>query len=660
MSKQKKESLIVTLDTETYNGLLGKLKRIAIYALGKVYYGYQFSDVEPVLLNLAKIYNVHIYIHNAEFDIRKIEELFSGDKIRWKKSLFINGKVTTLACKDYTIHDSFKILPESLEKLSGKKGFDVEHGKVDLWDEVQKAYPHQYKDKVDFLDRCDKDNELFVRYLGYDVISLYEVIQKFIQTLGMDTDDFVKCPSIASISRWVFKHGYMGVPFKIDGNAKTDYEMLCSYKWDSNLYVEDFIRTAYCGGRVEVFKIKLDKKGYHYDVNSLYPYVMRNMPEYPIGKPEYTEKPALAEQMYNNWKRTKIGLGFVRARVFVPYQHIPPLPVKKQKLCFPCGEIEGTWTYEELEYAEKECGVIIREFIAGCHFDQTYPVFKNFIDTFYKLKEDATINGNAALRSVSKFTMNVGYGYTGMRRDDKTSIDDYKNIGKYAPEDIRFCDPDLGYIEVPTEVKAEYIQCQVAAYVTSRARLVLLKALRDVEKRGGEVYYCDTDSIVSSIEFSPSIVHPSHLGYWDCESKPVKALYLKAKVYTELIYDNDKYTLNKKFKGVSRETLKDKDFNFYKYLYDKLCSNDDKYVIVEKNRTLLRSILWMKKQGLDAGYYETRSKKMNLQTMDKRIMYYKDNYTEPLYFNTIVDFNNFNFNKITPEVEYDLTRGGHR
>ena len=79
---------------------------------------------------------------------------------------------------------------------------------------------------------------------------------------------------------------------------------------------------------------------------------MRDMPEYPIGKPQYTEKPALAKHFYESWKQNKIGLGFVNCRVFIPMQHIPPLPVKMGKLCFPCGEVYGTWTYEELEYAE--------------------------------------------------------------------------------------------------------------------------------------------------------------------------------------------------------------------------------------------------------------------------------------------------------------------
>ena len=45
MKKQKPVKLF-TLDTETYNGLFGGLKRIAIYDGNKVIYGYTFEDIE--------------------------------------------------------------------------------------------------------------------------------------------------------------------------------------------------------------------------------------------------------------------------------------------------------------------------------------------------------------------------------------------------------------------------------------------------------------------------------------------------------------------------------------------------------------------------------------------------------------------------------------
>ena len=660
----RKEPKIITLDTETYNGLIGDLKRIAIYDGERVYYGYTFEDIEPILINYSLLYNVHIYIHNLEFDARKIGCIFDKSRIDWKHSLLINGKVAKIQCKKYCFHDSFKILPMSLSTLSGKKGFNVEHGKLSLFDAIQETYGNAYniydsgeidenKTLVNFLDKCDKDDTLYLEYLGYDVISLYEVIQELLKVSGLSVGEFVKCVSTASMSRYIFKHGYNGKQFIREGYNKSDYEMLCTYKWDKDLDTEDFIRMSYCGGRTEVFKPILDKHGYHYDVNSLYPFVMM-WHEYPIGKPRYTEEPALVQYMFESWMKNHEGLGFINCKVFIPDQPIPPLPVKMGKLCFPCGYVYGTWTYEELEYSIKECGVEIIEYYCGCHFDRTYPVFDNFIGTFYHLKEEATNYENYALRTISKLLMNLGYGYTGMRRDDKTSLDSIDNMNKH--EKIVFADCELGFIEIPTEITSEYIQVQGASYVTSRARLVLLKALRDVIKRGGNVYYCDTDSIVSDIPFSDSIVDSAKLGFWDLEGQPEHALFLRPKVYVEAFQNEDD---NIKFKGVSKETQKTLDYSFYEKLLSELKEGNKDYELVEKNKTLLRSIMYIKKNDLPDNYYETRDKKINLNTVEKRVIDYNENWTKPHYFNSIEEFEQFQFKPAKKEVQFDMTKGGH-
>ena len=651
---KKKDVKIITLDTETYNGLLGKLKKIAIYDGSKVYYGNTFSDIEPVLLNYETLgFQVHVYIHNMEFDMRKIPELFRPGNIIWNKSLIISGKVAKIQCEHYCLHDSLKILPMGLSKLS--KGFNVEHGKLNLVDAVREKYGTKYDKGTDnatlvhFLDACPVDDPLFLEYLGYDVMSLYEVLNSFMEIAGLTPNEFVKRVSTASVSRYLFKNGYKGTKFKGPLASKSDYDMLCLHKWEKDLDLEEFLRMSYCGGRTEVFKPRLEVPGYHYDVNSLYPFVMSEGGEYPVGKPKYTEKPALAKHFYEKWKENRQGLGFLNCHVYIPFQHIPPLPVKMGKLAFPCGHVYGTWTYEELEYAEKDCGVEILDVYAGCHFGNTYPVFKRFVSEFYQLKEKGSQEKNEALRTLAKLILNVGYGYTGMRRDDKTSLDTIENIDKH--ENVCFMDSEVGFIEYPQEIKAEYIQVQIASYVTSRARLVLLKGLKDIEKRGGNVYYCDTDSIVSDIPMNPDLVDGSKLGFWDLEGTPKKGLFLRPKVYTELFEEKDPTI---KFKGVSRETQSTLDYDFYEQLYADLVDGSKDYEIVEKNRTQMRSILYMQKKQLELDYYETRDKKMNFQTVEKRMMNYPGNETKPYYFETLEQFEQFSFSKFKKEIPFEM------
>lgn len=641
---KRKPIKIITLDTETYNGLIGDIKRIAIFDGDNVTYGYNFLDIEPALLKLSRKFELHIYIHNLEFDARKIPEIFDKTRINWGKSFAINGKFATISCKKYTFHDSFKLLPMSLSKLS--KDLEVEHGKLDLWEEVEKVYPGQYEDLVDFLDRCDKDDKLYLQYLGYDVMSLYEVIEKLIDISGIPVTDFVKRISTASLSRYLFKNGYKGKVFKAPLNATSDYEIMTQFNWVEDMETEEFLRATYCGGRTEVFKPYLDNSGYHYDINSLYPFEMLQH-EYPVGRGEMYYTPALAKEVWENWLENKFGMGFIHAEVYIPPQHIPPLPVKMGKLVFPTGRVHGSWTFHELEYAVKECGVEVIEVFEVCLFKNTYPVFKNFILEFYQMKEQATIDKNESLRTFSKLIQNVGYGYTGMSRD-KTQIQAIEKLDDYDINQVKFINEELGYIEVDSDIKSEYIQVQIASYVTSFARLELLKALR-LASQNGNVYYCDTDSIVTDTPLPAELIHDTKIGAWALEGTPVKGIFLKPKVYSEVLPGGKTEV---KFKGVTRETQKEMDFETYENLLADLIEGTKDYKVIEKNRTLLRSIMYMQKNDIDFDYYEMRDKKINLNTIEKRDMNYNENFTKPLHFETLDDFINFDFKPVPKVVQF--------
>ena len=211
--KKAKPIKILTLDTETY-GLTGGLKRIAVYDGIEVVYGYTFKDVLTVINKYAKFgFNVYTYIHNLEFDFRKIaDEIKETDTILWDKCFIVNNRLIRINTKNYILQDSGALLPMSLDDLS--KGFDVIHAKMDLWKEVKKNYPNKFKDKLDYFIRCDKDDPIYLKYLGYDVISLYEIIHKVMDLSGIRINDFVKCMTTASLSRYLFKNGHKGTIFK--------------------------------------------------------------------------------------------------------------------------------------------------------------------------------------------------------------------------------------------------------------------------------------------------------------------------------------------------------------------------------------------------------------------------------------------------------------
>ena len=170
----------------------------------------------------------------------------------------------------------------------------------------------------------------YLKYLGYDVISLYEILEKIMSITGINVNDFVKRISTASLSRFIFKNGFNGHKFKEDNSNRSDYDILCQYNYNYDLDIEEFLRDSYCGGRTEVFKIELNSKAFHYDVNSLYPSVMIKG-NFPVGKPKYYDDESIAKYYFDKWLKDKKGIGFLSCEVYIPKQHIPPLPVKMEK-----------------------------------------------------------------------------------------------------------------------------------------------------------------------------------------------------------------------------------------------------------------------------------------------------------------------------------------
>ena len=586
--------------------------------------------------------------------------VFREGNVKWNKCLNINRRYAVLECKYYSFHDSFKLLPMSLKKASEQ--FNLEHGKLDLWEEVQKEYPGQYKNVVDFLSNCDVDNELYLKYLGYDVISLYELIEKLIDVSSIPLEKLVKCPSTASMSKYIFKHGYKGQPFYSEEETKTDYDYLISNKYwlsdkpikNTNVSWQEIelkCREAYYGGRTEVFTPKINETGkeinaFYYDVNSLYPYACKEN-FYPVGVPQFYDDAFSVKYKWNLWLRKKRGLGFLKCKVFVPQQKIPPLPTRKERLCFLTGYLEGYWTFVELEYAIKNCGVEILEFIEMVYFPKTFKIYANYIDVFNTMKEQATKDGNMALREFSKLMNNTSYGWTAMKRQ-QLSLDDIKNYEKHRNKGkLITINKELGYCQYEDRARSESIQVQVGAYVTSYARLILLEGLRRQAEKG-EIYYCDTDSIVCEAEMDSQFVDDVKLGYFGLENVIKKGLFLFPKVYTIETAKTTKY----KFKGVTKERQQTFNYKFYEDIYKSLCAGDTGRIPIEENITRLRGLVTAQKNELDPNELVYSHKDLLLDNMQKRNIDYKNNKSVAWHMENIEMFNDFSFVKRTWEGEF--------
>lgn len=118
---------------------------------------------------------------------------------------------------------------------------------------------------------------------------------------------------------------------------------------DSPIYIpssnqDAFIRRGYYGGHADTYKPYGENIDY-YDVNSLYPYVMKTF-AMPGGKPVW----------HGNLEGLELDdmFGFIEAYVVCPTTITRPfLPYKKQNntLLFPTGKFWGVYYSEELKYA---------------------------------------------------------------------------------------------------------------------------------------------------------------------------------------------------------------------------------------------------------------------------------------------------------------------
>jgi hypothetical protein len=102
--------------------------------------------------------------------------------------------------------------------------------------------------------------------------------------------------------------------------------------------IYEFIKKSYTGGSVDVYKPtpNLDsegksKKNYRYDVNSLYPYAMKNFPM-PVGNPIYFEGDILKTYEINSSSQGDKPYGIFEVDITAPLDIKIPLLQTRVKL----------------------------------------------------------------------------------------------------------------------------------------------------------------------------------------------------------------------------------------------------------------------------------------------------------------------------------------
>lgn len=472
-----------------------------------------------------------IYFHNlSRFDgIILLKHLVCHHKNYELKTLLRNNRVYEIAVYSgkkmlFRVRDSLNLLPASLDALS--KNLCPELGGKGNIDHDNMSITNIESQKKILLDYMKQD----ILLLGGVMLKAQEIYWKLFQ---VDIESKITLPSLALT---IFRLKYYDAsnwPIHIPNKNE-----------------DTFIRRAYYGGHTDTYK-PYGEDLYYYDVNSLYPFVMKEFPM-PGGAPV--------------WQGNLDGMdldsmfGFIEAYVecpktikkpFLPYRN------KENTLIFPTGEFFGVYFSEELKYA-RDIGYTVIP-ISGYLFERKESPFKDFVSSLFESRLEAKKEKNEAMAYVYKTLMNSLYGRFGINpKSTITEICDEKK----SKNMLRHC--DLIFSELLDENKyiisfhsntdkgpdywkpPENSAVQLAAAITAYARIYMYPYISRED-----CYYTDTDSVVLGQPLPEELISSSALGKFKLEDRVLKGYFLAPKSY---YYETkDKEVL--KFKGPARSQV---------------------------------------------------------------------------------------------------------
>lgn len=437
------------------------------------------------IYNNKEIYNDYtFYAHNGgKYDIPlAIEKAFLNSDnfiIKGNKCVELNGSWIGFTLQDkndrkfkITFRDSYRLLSKSLEDLTTE--LEVEHKKLTETINHSDINLNNYNDIPELKT-----------YLRNDVMGLLEVMTIFGKGVyEEDGIDITQMLTGASLSKTLFFKKY----YK---RSKHPIHMLKERE-------DSICRESYVGGRVECFVYgKVVGKLYYYDFTSLYPAMGTKL--LPYGVPVYMD--------LNNENILPIKFfGFVQCKVRTINAELLPLHgiLRDGKLIFP---IFKKWT--DINLFSKEINYNQYEYIfeKGVTFKRGKILSDFFKNCFNKKAEYKLIN-KKAMSEIYKIITNSGYGFWGLRVKDRDGVIicepgnneyvDYFNTDKL----INMREAPNGYMicRVSKDLKVKNYNVAIAAAISSYARIELHAAMTSIKANGGEVYYCDTDSVICNID----------------------------------------------------------------------------------------------------------------------------------------------------------------
>lgn len=388
-------------------------------------------------------------------------------------------------------------------------------------------------------------------------------------------------------------------------------------------------RKAYAGGRTEAFYVgKINDNVYYYDINSMYPFVMRNY-YYPVRLLSHRKK--LDLETLKNFMFDKQYLVIAKVKVSTDK---PVFFKKAGKLIFPMGTFETVLSTPEIIYALKKD---MLEEILEANIYEGAEIFRNYVDYFYSKRMEAKKQKNEVLTKLYKLFLNSLYGKFGEKNNH------YEKIGETDPkiisvERIYDADKDEFYIvktfgggifrrnDNPDDMESMNSFPAIAAHVTAYARMRLWEVM---ETAGLEnIFYCDTDSVFTNEQGSKNLINAGLIDEYELGKLKLEKTSEGMEIYGVKDYI---FCGKAKLKGVPKSAKK---------------ISENKYAV-----TVWRGIAKYLKKGNLTGYENEIMIKELKRTYDKGQIY--DGIVKPiLYINNEIILDPMSDNYYTLDNEY--------
>ena len=413
-----------------------------------------------------------IVAHSAQFDYAFIKHSMFNRQYRLSKMsmqpFFINFKSRDKhRRKSLLFLDSMNYMRVSLKEIGVMIGLPKLHS--DSKEELTDFYKDATKDE--WIEYCTRDVDICYYFMQF----VSEFHQEYDVPFSITFPQF---------SYRVFRKHFMP----------------CDVFATEEPRVMRLERESYHGGRVEAFDMRVYASLNCYDVNSLYPFVMKeNL--YPVRLRKYYTTASCADFSLQELRDIIINESCViaRVRVNIPKCHIGPIPkVHKTKLMFPVGEYEAVLCSPELR--------IIEPFITSITELAVYhavDIFSDYVDTMYNLRMTAKNEKRESEQQMYKLFLNSLYGKFAQRKFIFERTPQYDNHFQYATADV---DGKLirwfgGVAYSRTiEIMNKFAAVSISSFVTSYARTYLYNRAIMLNN----LVYCDTDSLFTTDELQLS------------------------------------------------------------------------------------------------------------------------------------------------------------